>query len=122
MVEGGAELVQLLLGDALAVTGQNLVLNLVDRPVHWGGGNDMMWFTIRRNHSFVFSQVREGRQRVSKRPKCDCYLFFERSGLGEGSSFCELLSSHSEGATLYLYQKSQKRGSNTKLNVITSLN
>ena len=43
MVEGGAELVQLLLGDALAVTGQNLVLNLVDRPVHWGEENDI-WF------------------------------------------------------------------------------
>ena len=85
MVEGGAELVQLLLGDALAVTGQNLVLNLIDRPVHWG--KNEMWFTIRRNHSFVFPR-----------------------------------SSHPEGATLYLYQKSQKRGSNNKHNLIISLN
>ena len=30
MVEAGSELVELLLGDALAVTGQDLVLNLVD--------------------------------------------------------------------------------------------
>ena len=35
MVEGGAELVQLLLGDALAVTGQDLVLNLIDGPEKW---------------------------------------------------------------------------------------
>ena len=31
MVEGGAELVELLLSDALAVAGQDLVLHLVDR-------------------------------------------------------------------------------------------
>ena len=34
MVEGGPELVELLLRDALAVPGQDLVLNLVDRPEH----------------------------------------------------------------------------------------
>jgi len=33
VVEAGAELVELLLGDALAVSGQDLVLNLVDGPV-----------------------------------------------------------------------------------------
>ncbi len=31
VVEGGSELVQLLLADALGVTGQDLVLNLVNR-------------------------------------------------------------------------------------------
>ena len=32
MVEGGPELVELLLGDPLAVPGQDLVLHLVNRP------------------------------------------------------------------------------------------
>ena len=34
VVEGRPELVELLLGDALAVSGKDLVLNLVDRPKH----------------------------------------------------------------------------------------
>ena len=40
MVEGGAELVELLLRDALAVAGQDLVLDLVDGPVD--GGDELL--------------------------------------------------------------------------------
>lgn len=36
VVEGGSELVQLLLADALGVTGQDLVFNLIDRAGNSG--------------------------------------------------------------------------------------
>ena len=53
VVEAGPELVELLLGDALAVPGQDLVLHLVDGPTQFEELNILVYVYLKITYNII---------------------------------------------------------------------